>query len=127
MPGPPTHSSRFVDAIVSVCESQFPRRCPACERVYATFAEYLRLTLPLGHPMEFDPEPDDPIGLVDFANCACGSTISVRWESGPGPARIALRSAIAQDVTDTSTRLEVLLTLREAVAVASRDVHDVTT
>jgi hypothetical protein len=66
--------------------------------------------------MQFDTAEDDPIGIVDFVNCPCGTTLSVRWEGPPGTIRQALRLALEDDALSTSkTMSELLLDLRSAV------------
>ena len=114
--GTPASILSFVSVIVDRCRRQFPRHCPVCKRHFISFADYTSVTRSVGSPVEFDSAPDDPIGVVDFANCPCGTTISVSWEGPPGEERIALRRAIAKDVERLSmTPTAVLLELRAAL------------
>lgn len=96
-PEAPSQTLRHVETIRSRCEEQFPMRCPKCEHVYANFAEYALATTPVGPPMEFDEE----FGIIDLANCACESTLSLLWEGPVADERRALREAIADDVRRT--------------------------
>lgn len=107
---------QFVGAIANRCQDQFPRHCPACDRRYGTFAQYLSSTTPVGYPMEYDTDAEDPFGIVDFANCECGTTLSVRWEGPPSEERAALREAIREDAKRASTSpTGVLVSLRNAI------------
>ena len=65
-----------------------PRQCPNCGERFETPEQYLRKTTRLGPPMLFDPQlpgPPDapPIGALSYANCACGSSLSVSGEGMP--------------------------------------------
>lgn len=110
---------QFVGVIADRLSDQFPRQCPACDRRYGTFAQYLSDTTPVGYPMEYDPDPDDPFGIVDFANCPCGTTLSVRWEGPPSEERVALRAAVREDAKQSQkSPTTVLVFLRGAIARA---------
>ncbi|MCC6872824.1 MAG: hypothetical protein IT378_00835 [Sandaracinaceae bacterium] len=106
----------FVATLADHCREQFPRHCPACDRRYASFEQYLTDMVPIGIPIEYDPAPDDPHGIVDFANCICGTTLSIQWEGPPSPQRVALREAIEREAARTSGgAITVLLRLRDAI------------
>lgn len=107
----------LVAALADRCREQFPRHCPACDRRYGSFEQYLSDMVPIGFPIEYDPAPDDPHGIVDFANCICGTTLSIQWEGPPSPRRVALRQAIAREAARTpGGATTVLLRLRDAIA-----------
>ncbi|HEX4996954.1 MAG TPA: hypothetical protein VFY29_01940 [Terriglobia bacterium] len=63
-------------------ESQFPKTCPACRRIFPTLADYLRSTVHVGDPVSYDAELKDwmpmrPLGTFSLAICPCGSTMSI--------------------------------------------------
>jgi hypothetical protein len=119
MPTEPQLVLQFVGTIADRLSNQFPRHCPACDRRYGTFVQYLADTVPVGYPMEYDTDVEDPFGIVDFSNCPCGTTLSVRWEGPPSAERAALREAIREDAQRTGrSATAVLVVLRSAIARA---------
>ncbi|MCC6874114.1 MAG: hypothetical protein IT378_07375 [Sandaracinaceae bacterium] len=106
---------QFATALADRCREQFPRHCSACDRRFASFEQYLLETTPVGVPVEYDPAPDDPFGIVEFANCPCGTTLSVLWEGPPSEQRVALRRAIVEDAAQAGGRTVVLSRLRLAI------------
>ncbi|MFI5362027.1 MAG: hypothetical protein ACHQ49_08675 [Elusimicrobiota bacterium] len=65
-------------------ERQFPKRCQACGAEFASLVDYLRRTKHVGDPASYDdesePRPRDPMGIFAFANCRCGSTLTITSE-----------------------------------------------
>jgi hypothetical protein len=61
----------------AIWDTEFPKSCPKCHRVYHSFEEYLVDTFPLEHCsglMGYNVgAPGEQVGL--FRNCACGTTI----------------------------------------------------
>ncbi|MEI6279526.1 MAG: oxidoreductase [Verrucomicrobiae bacterium] len=61
----------------AIWNTEFPKTCPKCDRVYHSFEEYLVDTLPLHHSsglMGYKVgDVGEQVGL--FRNCACGTTI----------------------------------------------------
>ena len=61
----------------AIWDTEFPKICPKCNRVYHSFEEYLVDTFPLHHSsglMGYKVgDPGEQVGL--FRNCACGTTI----------------------------------------------------
>ena len=76
----PSVSERFGRSSLAACRSQFPRACSCCDVHYPSFESYIARTTVLGHPMLDPIEDDEPIGLLGFANCACGTTLAIRYE-----------------------------------------------
>jgi len=72
--------SAFVPDMLSMCKSQFPKRCGTCGKVYPTFRSYVEAVSPIGLPKIDNIEDADPIGLMSFGNCACGSTLLIQCE-----------------------------------------------
>lgn len=63
-------------------ERQFPKTCSTCGTVFTSLADYLRRTEHVGDPVSYDGEagrlrPSEPMGTVSFANCACGTTLTM--------------------------------------------------
>jgi len=70
-------TSSLYQGLRAIWDTEFPKTCPKCGRVYVSFEEYLVDTLPLefssglmGYAIH---EPEEQVGL--FRNCACGTTI----------------------------------------------------
>lgn len=74
--------SEVVKAMRQHLERQFPKVCPNCNRAFPTLREYLLVTEHAGSAVPYDAEfgdwrPTEPIGLVTYANCPCGSTLAL--------------------------------------------------
>lgn len=70
----------FIPQVVAVCQRQFPKQCMACGKIYPSFVSYIEGITPTG-PLKIDQiEDEDPIGLMSFGNCACGSTLTLKCE-----------------------------------------------
>src|SRR5262245_649943 len=88
MAGPPVtdeHEVMTEDDVVRIVrafiETQFPRSCPMCGRRFNTLRDYLLMTTHLDSPIAYDQmdSVDAPmeLGPMSFANCPCGTTLSV--------------------------------------------------
>jgi hypothetical protein len=71
-------------------EGLFPKSCPGCRRAFATLREFLLVTKHQGPPMPYDAEmgnwqPAEPIGTATFANCPCGTTLTLTSRGMPLP------------------------------------------
>jgi hypothetical protein len=78
-------------------EGQFPKTCPKCQRVFATFADYLRVVTPIGTPISYDAalgdwRPKEPIGMIAMSNCSCGTTLTVTSKGLPTRVMVRLLS-----------------------------------
>ena len=67
-------------------ESKFPKTC-SCGRTFPDLANYLRNTTHLGEPVSYD-EPNHPLrrmpkGTMSFANCTCGTTLTINSKGMP--------------------------------------------
>ena len=63
-------------------EGFFPKLCGNCGRRFDTLKEYIQTTdirgSVISHDVSFgDWEPETPLGTVTYANCPCGSTLSL--------------------------------------------------
>jgi hypothetical protein len=70
-----------VRIVRSYIEGLFPRVCPTCGRRFDSLRDYLEVTVHLSSPMLYDDIddaiPTTPLGPMSFANCPCGTTLSV--------------------------------------------------
>lgn len=70
----------FIPPMLAMAETQFPRVCNACQRPYRNFKQFVQETKPIGSPtITLDAEAD-PIGMMSWTNCECGSTLIVSCE-----------------------------------------------
>jgi hypothetical protein len=63
-------------------EQKFPMTCSVCGHRFASLKEYLEYTTHQGKPLSHDAEagdwrPREPLGTFSFANCRCGTTLSI--------------------------------------------------
>lgn len=70
----------FISPMLAMAETQFPRVCNACQRPYRNFKQYVQETEPIGAPTITLDAETDPIGMMSWTNCACGSTLIVSCE-----------------------------------------------
>jgi HD-like signal output (HDOD) protein len=105
----------FARGALSACRSQFPRTCRCCGTSFKSFDHYLEKTTLIGKPM-LDPieDDDEPIGMLCFANCACGSTLALCYEDTSEHA--AFNRALADAARSTGrTHVDVGLDIVEQV------------
>lgn len=73
----PISTSSLYQGLKAIWDTEFPKTCPKCGRVYGSFEEYLMDTMALPNSsglMGYDiGDPGQQVGL--FRNCACGTTI----------------------------------------------------
>ena len=79
-----------IQAMREHLESQFPKTCPNCQRLFTNFREYLQLTTHQGLPIPYDAQggnwqPLKPVGTVTLSNCPCGSTLALTSHGMPLP------------------------------------------
>jgi hypothetical protein len=109
----------FQQGILRMCESQFPRCCGTCGRIFSSFKDYVVGMSPVNSPMP-DREDDDPIGLMSFANCTCGSTLALRCEDTSGDAHRRFNEAVRLEMRETGRReREILIELRDVLRAAA--------
>jgi hypothetical protein len=73
---------QFINIILTHVQQQFPKTCNACGRRFSSLKEYLQNTVHVGKPQCYDAEvenwrPHNPLGLLSFSNCKCGSTLVI--------------------------------------------------
>jgi len=73
----PISTSSLYQGLKAIWDTEFPKTCPRCGRVYGSFEEYLMDTQALPNSsglMGYDiGDPGQQVGL--FRNCACGTTV----------------------------------------------------
>lgn len=106
----------FSHEILRVCNSQFPKTCGSCGKTFPSFKNFVETVSPIGAPKIDTIEDDDPIGLMSYSNCPCGSTLALRCESGSNEVHRLFNIALHQEaiVSKRSTQ-DVLIELREMV------------
>lgn len=72
----PKRIAAFIVPIMTSCAPQFPRKCGNCGKVYNDFGQFCRETRPLGQ-LQNMVLGGNPLGLVTFADCGCGSTMAL--------------------------------------------------
>jgi hypothetical protein len=76
-PSAPISANSLFRGLRAIWDTEFPKTCPKCHRVYGSFEEYLVDTFPLEHSsglMGYSiHNPEQQVGL--FRNCECGTTI----------------------------------------------------
>jgi hypothetical protein len=70
----PDDLGKFVEPIVAMCKAQFPRKCSNCKKEFLDFKAFVSGTSPVGAP-QCSALIDDPLGLLSYVNCKCGSTV----------------------------------------------------
>lgn len=125
-PDLPLPADSLYRGLRAIWDTEFPKTCPKCGRVYASFEEYLFDTVPLAQCsglMGYDiGENGQQVGL--FRNCACGTTILAfchdrRDLSEAGNRRRELFGELLDRLVDTGlsaqvARLRLLKALRTA-------------
>lgn len=109
----------------SLSDQSFPKRCPRCGRHFATAADFIRSTQPVGTGnsglKSVRDESDRPMVEL-FRNCPCGSTLMDRFNdrrdlSEPGLRRRKLSGQLLQLLENKGmsvelARVELLMLLR---------------
>ena len=71
-----TDDNGLLSGLQQLAAGSFPRSCPTCGRVYETFEQFLRDTVPLQrHSGLKEVEEEDSIAVEVYRNCVCGSTL----------------------------------------------------
>lgn len=116
----------FTKDMLKICRAQFPRTCGTCGRNYPSFKDYVETVEPLDVPKIDHIEDEDPIGLMSFGNCPCGSTMVIRCEDLDGDAADKHRrfnEALRQEeITTGHSVRDILHELRRLLRVAA--VHE---
>lgn len=106
----------FEHEMLRVCRSQFPKKFGTCGRIFPSFKTYIETVTPLGIPKIDTIEDEDPIGLMSFGNCPCGSTLTLLCESDSGGTHRFFNDALRQEMVATNRPLQdILIELRENI------------
>lgn len=62
-------------AAINTDPKLFPKECRTCNRVFRTFAEYLRETIPKGHVLEDCSDVMSRTYTMVYRHCPCGNTL----------------------------------------------------
>lgn len=73
----PENLKPFVAPMLAMARKQFPRNCTGCGRRYENFEQYIRETAPAGTTLNY---PFDPTGMISWARCPCGNTLTLQCE-----------------------------------------------
>lgn len=65
----------FIDPMIAMAATQFPRQCGNCRRQFSDFKQYIQETRPIGPPTLMQGAVLDPIHVISWTNCTCGSTL----------------------------------------------------
>lgn len=109
----PEELENFIDPVISMCNEQFPRKCRSCGREFADFPDFISRTRPVGAP-QCSRETEDPLGLLSYVNCECGSTVVLSCADEAAHARFkeALDAAAKRTGQD---KKKILSALRDEV------------
>ncbi len=69
---------KVINLIIKHMNSQFPKNCNNCGKIYNTYKEFLQQTIRVGNPVPHDDDeklPKKPIGTYTYYNCDCGTTM----------------------------------------------------
>lgn len=109
----PEALAAFIDPIIRNCSEQFPRKCTNCGKQFDTFGDFISGTRPVGAP-QCSPLEEDPLGLLTYVNCACGSTVLLSC-TDPAAHEALKRVLDAESLRTGLSKKELLLALRAAV------------
>ena len=100
---------QFVEPIMAMCRSQFPRMCSTCKHQFDDLGQWVRVTDPIGVPTLDEETETDPFGMVSWVNCACGSTLILKCQDMDGPRHLQFTQALAAESASTGRDLKELL------------------
>jgi hypothetical protein len=112
-----------VRIVRSYIEGLFPKICPTCGRRYGSLREYLKSTSHLGTPMLYETIAGkalaEPMGPIAFANCACGTTLTIGSRGIPRAQMAELMEWARSESSKRSIGVQELLGhLRERIDAA---------
>lgn len=104
---------KFVCPIIAACKAQFPRACSKCGREFADFKDFIKCTRPIGAP-QLPRGSDDPMGMVSYVNCLCGTTLLLECNDARAHKMVAEAMAAEASARGQSVQ-ELLLDIRAEV------------
>ncbi|HEX4048094.1 MAG TPA: hypothetical protein VH309_09690 [Elusimicrobiota bacterium] len=103
----------FVAPMLAIARKQFPRKCPQCLRQYLDFEQYTRETVPTGTTLDY---PFNPMGLISWVRCACGNTLTLRYEAMTDREHVRFVAALKKEWEASGLTQEALMSeLRDEV------------
>lgn len=112
----PESLEEFVGPMLAAAGAQFPRACGSCRRPYEDFKAFVRETKPIGEFTIWTDAASDPIGMVSWTNCACGSTLILHCEDAVGDMHGRFTRALeAESRASSRTVKDLLLALRSEI------------
>ncbi|MEW6530805.1 MAG: hypothetical protein AB1473_08230 [Thermodesulfobacteriota bacterium] len=112
-----TRFREFMEAFLHLGEngSLFPKKCRACERVFESYAEYLRQTIPKRHVMEDCSDVMRKPYTMLYRHCLCGNTLVLSLTDESYPLLDEMWAALRAEAERTGKPLEsVVSEFREA-------------
>ena len=76
----PQRLELFVEPIIAMCQSQFPRSCGTCQRRFDGLEQWVLETDPIGVPTMDEWIEADPFGMISWVNCTCRNTLVLECE-----------------------------------------------
>lgn len=108
----PEPLAAYIDPMIAMAGGQFPRACNACRRPFADFKQFVRETKPIGRPTLAREVERDPISMISWTNCPCGSTLILKCADAKGEMHgrfaAALEEASRKSGNSTAELMEVL-------------------
>ncbi len=101
----------FLPAVIEYCNSKFPLECHVCSRKYNDFAEYLKITTPVGSgPVTYELGTDfDPVRVISYVNCPCGNTMCLRCDEGLADSKEIFLDAAKSEAKQQQCSLEQVM------------------
>lgn len=70
--------NEFIPHIIDYCESQFPKKCNVCGKLYKNFNQFVIETKPIGVMVHVKDENDVALRTLSMANCVCNTTLCIQ-------------------------------------------------
>jgi hypothetical protein len=112
-----TRFREFMEAFLHVGENGdlFPKQCRACKRVFESYAQYLRQTIPKRHVMEDCSDVMRKPYTMLYRHCLCGNTLVLSLTDESYPLLDEMWAALRAEAERTGKALEsVVGEFREA-------------
>jgi len=103
-----TRFRTFMEAFLHLGENGilFPKKCRACERVFESYAQYLRQTTPKRHVMEDCSDVMRKPYTMLYRHCLCGNTLVLSLTEESFPLLDELWAALRAEAGQTGKPLE---------------------
>lgn len=116
----PENLEEFIAPVIAMAESQFPRSCACCGRSFEDFKKFVQDTNPIGALTDMRVGEMDPMALLSWTNCACGSTLVLSCSPENG-AHVRFMRILVDEAQATGSSVEQLLrAMREEVRARAR-------